>query len=136
MNKKHETEQEDEALAEQAQNLATEQTFDNLQIQQLQQELEQAQAALAEANDKALRFKAEADNARRRAVLDVENARKFSIEKIAGELLSVVDSLEKGLEAVSDAETEKEHMVHMQQGMELTHKLLLNLLEKFNIHER
>lgn len=104
-------------------------------IESLQTELATAQAALAEANDKMLRFRAEADNARRRSVLDVENAHKYSIEKIARELLSVVDSLEKGLESVSDNEPEQESIEHMRKGMELTHKLLLNLLEKFNIHQ-
>ena len=49
--------------------------------EELQKSLAAAQAALTEANDRALRFKAEAENARRRAVVDVENAHKYGIEK-------------------------------------------------------
>lgn len=128
MNKKKDSEQQEDL--DQDQELVGTQSFE-----ELQKELESTQAALAEANDKMLRFRAEADNARRRSILDVENANKYSIEKIARELLSVVDSLEKGLESVSEAETEQETLAHMQKGMELTHKLLLNLLEKFNIHQ-
>ena len=127
MNKKKDSEQEQDL--DQAQELVEDQTVDELQKQ-----FEATQEALAEANDKMLRFRAEADNARRRSILDVENAHKYSIEKIARELLTVVDSLEKGLESVVDS-SDQENLRHMRKGMELTHKLLLNLLEKFNIHQ-
>lgn len=102
-------------------------------IEELQKKLAEAEAALADANDKMLRSKAEAENTRRRAMLDVENAHKFGIEKLARELLNVVDSLEHGLQAV--AEPDQAQIAHLREGMQLTHKLLLDTLEKFQIKQ-
>lgn len=100
-------------------------------IEELQKQLTEKEAALEEANDKMLRFKAESDNTRRRAMLDVENAHKYGIEKLARELLNVVDSLERGLEAI--AEPDQIQLAHLREGMELTHKLLLDILAQFQI---
>ena len=52
---------------------------------------------LAAANDQALRVAADLQNVRRRAELDVEKAHKFALEKFAGDLLPVIDSLERCL---------------------------------------
>lgn len=53
---------------------------------------------LAAAQDQSLRVAAELQNIRRRAEQDVEKAHKFALEKFAGDLLAVADSLERGLE--------------------------------------
>jgi molecular chaperone GrpE len=102
-------------------------------VEELQQRLETAEAALKEANDKMLRSMADAENIRRRASLDVENAHKFGVEKIARELLNVVDSLESGLEAVT--EPDQVQIQHLREGMQLTHKLLLDILSQFQIKQ-
>ena len=70
-----------------------------LEKEKLEQELKDAQIKAQENWDLMLRSKAEIENVRRRAALDVEKAHKFSIESLAKELIHVVDSLEKGLEA-------------------------------------
>jgi molecular chaperone GrpE len=103
-------------------------------VEQLQLELEKIYAELAETKDLMLRSKAEAENMRRRAKLDIENAHKYSIEKLAKELVHVVDSLEKGLEVTAE-DSSQGKVESMRQGMELTHKLLLTTLEKFHIHQ-
>lgn len=103
------------------------------QIELLQKQLAEAEAAVAAAKDQMLRAKAEAENTRRRAALDVESANKFAVEKFARELLNVADSLEHGLEAMS--EPDKTQIVHLREGMQLTHKLLLDTLEKFQIKQ-
>ena len=53
---------------------------------------------LAGAQDQALRVAADLQNVRRRAEQDVEKAHKFALEKFAGDLLPIIDSLERGLE--------------------------------------
>jgi len=130
VSKKHHNHPEDSdaAIAQPQDASSMEQT-----IEQLQQQLAAAQAELSEANDKMLRSKAEADNTRRRALLDVANANKYGMEKIARELLNVVDSLEKGLEAL--AEPDQVQLVHLREGMELTHKLLIDILAQFQINQ-
>lgn len=59
------------------------------------QELEEQ---LAAAQDQSLRLVADLQNVRRRAEQDVEKAHKFALEKFAGDLLAVVDTLERGLQ--------------------------------------
>ncbi len=102
-------------------------------IEQLQKLLEIAESDLKDANDKMLRSMAEAENIRRRASLDVESAHKYGVEKIARELLNVVDSLESGLETVS--EPDQTQLQHLHEGMQLTHKLLLDILAQFQIKQ-
>ena len=80
--------------------------------------------------DSLLRAKAEMENVRRRAELDVEKAHKFALEKFAGELLPVIDNLERGLETADKAAVELTPLV---EGIELTLKSLLDVVRKFGI---
>ncbi|MBP6104372.1 MAG: nucleotide exchange factor GrpE [Gammaproteobacteria bacterium] len=103
-------------------------------LEDLQRSLEEANRKASENWDLFLRARAEGDNIRRRAVLDVEGAHKYGIEKFARELLGVVDSLEQGLTMTATLGLEQEGTVQsLREGTELTHKLLLSLLEKFGI---
>ena len=58
-------------------------------------ELESARTEASEYRDRFLRAKAEAENIRRRADLDIANARKFAIDAFAAEVLTVRDNLER-----------------------------------------
>ncbi|ACL72059.1 nucleotide exchange factor GrpE [Thioalkalivibrio sulfidiphilus] len=95
----------------------------------LLKQLEEAQAQAQEHFDKALRTQAEMENLRKRTARDVENARKFALEKFAGELLAVRDSLEMGLDAAR-GETDVEKI---REGTELTLKMLAQVMEKFGV---
>ena len=106
---------------------------DNAKIEQLQKQLAETETALADAKDKMLRALADIENMRRRNALDVESANKFASEKFARELLNIVDSLELGLQAVS--EPDQTQIVHLREGMELTYKLMLDTLAKFQIKQ-
>lgn len=92
--------------------------------------LEHLQEELTAAKDAALRAQAEAQNARRRAEQDVEKARKFALERFSGDLLPVVDNLERGLEA---AGADGASLESVTDGVELTLKGLLDVLGKFHI---
>lgn len=85
---------------------------------------------LAGAQDQALRVAADMQNVRRRAEQDIEKAHKFALEKFANDLLPIVDSLERGLELSSDAE---EALRPMREGMQLTLKLFLDTLERYQL---
>ncbi len=98
----------------------------------MEKELE---AALAEADkwrDQALRATAETENIRLRAQRDVEKAHKFSLEKFAEALLPVHDSLAQAL-AVPVPEGAEEQLRPMREGIELTLKMLLDTLRRFNV---
>jgi len=80
--------------------------------------------------DRYLRASAEVENVRKRAIRDVEHARKFALENFARELLAVKDSLEMGLTAGQSADAES-----LVAGSEATLKLLATTLERFGITE-
>lgn len=90
-------------------------------------------AARAEAEqykDQFLRARAELDNLRKRAERDLEGARKFALERFAGELLAVRDSLEMGLAA---AEEQGGDLEKLQEGAALTARMLAQAMEKFGV---
>lgn len=80
--------------------------------------------------DKYLRAVAELDNVRKRAAKDVENARKFALERFASELLPVRDSLEMGLASADQAD-----VAHLRAGSLATLKQLAATLERFGVTE-
>lgn len=92
----------------------------------------QAQEEAASFRDLALRAQAEAENIRRRAARDVEQAHKFALEKFAGELLPVLDSIEKAVEAAG-ALAEGEDTKAMAEGVSLCHRLFLDTFGKAGI---
>src|SRR3546814_6844010 len=75
---------------------------------------------------------AELQNIRRRAEQDVEKAHKFALEKFAGDLLAVADSLERGLELSS---ADDEAVKPMREGVELTLKLLQDTLARHQLEQ-
>ncbi|MGB0267583.1 MAG: nucleotide exchange factor GrpE [Pseudomonadales bacterium] len=92
----------------------------------------QAQEEAASFRDLALRAQAETENIRRRAARDVEQAHKFALEKFAGELLPVLDSIEKAVEAAG-ALAEGEDTKAMAEGVSLCHRLFLDTFGKVGI---
>lgn len=97
---------------------------------ELLQKLEEAQAQVAQYKDQALRTQADMQNLRRRVERDVENAHKYALEKFSGELLPVVDNLERAL-AASDKTSEA--VKPLAEGVELTLKAFLDVLKKFQV---
>jgi molecular chaperone GrpE len=96
----------------------------------LEDEITRLRDDLAAAKDGVLRAQADAQNVMRRAEQDVEKARKFALERFCGELLPVVDNLERALEA---APAENEVVKPIAEGVQLTLKSFLDALRKFNI---
>lgn len=89
--------------------------------------LKKAELDAAEHHDAWLRAKADSENIRKRAQVDIANAHKYAIENFSTELLTVMDSLEAAL-AVENATVE-----NFKNGMELTLKQLTTAFEKFNL---
>jgi molecular chaperone GrpE len=88
------------------------------------------QAKADENWEKYLRAAAELENVRKRAARDVENAHKYALERFATELLAVLDSLEMGLAAGEDADTET-----LLKGKEAILKQLQAIMERFGVEE-
>ncbi len=94
--------------------------------------LSEAEASAAAANDAKLRAIADLDNVRKRAEREITNASKYSAEKLLGELLGVADSLDLGLAAATKPEAQIAALV---EGMKLTQKQVLSLLDKNGVKQ-
>lgn len=92
--------------------------------------LEDARGKADEHWDQCMRLQADMENLRKRAERDLANAHKFSLERFAGELLPVRDSLEMGLAAFDTENTDKH-----KEGIELTLQMLGAVFGKFEIAE-
>jgi molecular chaperone GrpE len=88
------------------------------------------QAQVQENWDKYLRAVAELENVRKRAARDIENARKFALERFATELLAVRDSLEMGIQASEDASA-----ADIIEGSKTTLRQLTATMERFGVAE-
>src|SRR3954447_24809203 len=95
----------------------------------LEELLKKAELDAEEHRDAWLRAKADAENIRKRAQMDVANAHKYAIDNFSTELLAVMDSLEAAL-GVENATVE-----NFKSGMELTLKQLMSVFDKFNIKQ-
>ena len=107
------------------------------QVENLKTEMNSIQEKLTEAEQNAakhwealLRAKAEHDNTRKRLERDVENAHKFALERFAQDLLPVIDSLEMGINAANDVETD---INKLREGSVLTLKMFADCANKFGI---
>ena len=96
----------------------------------LEAQLAKVEAERDEYKSKHLLAYAEMENLRRRTEKDISRAHKFALEKMAEELLPIVDSLEQGLaiEAKGDELAQKIH-----EGMQLTLNMMQRVLDKFYI---
>ncbi|MBL4830052.1 MAG: nucleotide exchange factor GrpE [Aliivibrio sp.] len=101
-------------------------------IAELEAALIKSQATVKDQQDSVLRAKADVENMRRRNEQEMEKARKFAIERFAGDLLPVMDNLER---AVQSGDKENEAVKPMLEGVELTLKTFIDTLGKFNLKE-
>lgn len=82
---------------------------------------------IKELEEAVLYAKAESENARKRALDDIDKTRKFAIENFSQEILLVKDSLDAAL-MIENATLES-----YKDGVQLTVKQLINVFTKFNI---
>lgn len=113
-----------------SENEETSPALDHPSYQALEDKLTLAEQQAHENWEKSVRAMAELDNIRRRAERDVANAHRYSLEKFGASLLPVVDSLEQALQLA-----DKESDASMREGLELTMKVLIDTLAKFDIHQ-
>lgn len=111
----------DEASAE-----GTESPEEELSLEEMVAKLE---ADVADAQDSALRAQADAANVQRRAEQEIDKARKFALDRFVGELLPVVDNMERALSAATDSGAEASII----EGLELTLKSFMDALKKSGV---
>ncbi len=89
----------------------------------------QLQSEIAALKDQALRYAAEAENTRRRAEREVNDARAYAISKFAKDLLAVADNLARALEH-APKEGEDSPARSLAVGLEMTQKGLMTAFER------
>jgi molecular chaperone GrpE len=95
-----------------------------------QAEVEALRRQVAENLDKFVRARAETENLRKRAEADVAAAHKFAIERFAGEVLAVRDSLEHARAVDMQASGVAAKVM---EGIDLTIKLTDSIFGKFGL---
>jgi molecular chaperone GrpE len=106
-------------------------TDQDISLEQALEKLALAELAAEKAHDDLLRVQAEMQNLRRRTEQDIEKAHKYGQEKFSAELLSVMDNLERALDAASEHENEAVKAIY--DGVDLTLKSFTDCFSKFNI---
>ena len=87
----------------------------------------------ASLRDRLLRALAEAENTRRRAARSAEDARKFAIADFARELLTVVDNLQRTIDAADRQPPSSTENAALIEGVKATLRVLLQTLERFGV---
>ncbi len=100
---------------------------DQVQIQILQEQLDRTK-------DQLIRALAEAENTRKRAQKDREDASRFAISSFSKDLISVADNLRRALDAMPEG-TEDQNLKNLIGGIEATERELLKSFEKNGIQK-
>lgn len=100
-----------------------------LEEKQVNDKIEELEKQIEEKDDKYKRLQAEYSNYMRRTQEEKQTIGIFANEKIITELIPVIDSMERAMDACSDKEDD------MYKGIELVHKQLIDCLQKFDVEE-
>ena len=90
---------------------------------------------LASLKDNALRAMAEAENVRKRAEKQVQDASRYGASSFARDMLVVADNLERALVAVPEADDGGELLTNLREGVQMTLRDLLGKLEAHNVRK-
>src|SRR6266511_443552 len=93
-----------------------------------------AEAEVARLKDEYLRALAEAENVRRRAARDRQEASQYAVSSLARDLLSVADNLQRALGSVAEeARSHDPALDALMSGVEMTEKELLAILDRYGV---
>lgn len=104
-------------------------------VDAVEDEIQTLQTQIAKLKDSFIRERAENDNLRKRHERDLQNAHKYSAERLVKDLLPVMDSLTLGLEAAKAHKQDTPALAQFIEGSEMTLKLLLETLKRHGVEE-
>lgn len=96
----------------------------------LSAKLEKAQEEAKDIHSRLLRVSAEFENYKKRSARETEAFRKYANESLLKALLPVVDNLERAIESFHENSGTEACII---EGVEMTHKEILKVLEKFGV---
>jgi len=106
------------------------------EMENAQKRISELEAANADLKDRMMRALAEADNTRKRAVKDREDASKFAVTKFAREMLSVSDNLNRALSAVTEEQrNNSSELKALYEGVDATERELVKAFKNHDIEK-
>jgi molecular chaperone GrpE len=99
-------------------------------LKELEAKLEAKEKEAEDTYERLLRISAEFDNYKKRSSREMVEYRKFANQSLIKEMLSVIDNLEL---AMNSTNVHKAIDKDLLQGLEMTHKEILKVFEKFNV---
>jgi len=109
----------------------TDQSSDS--VKALEEKLEAATKEAQENYDRLLRVSADFENFKKRTAREMEDYRKFAIQSLVKDLLPVIDNLELAIKSASESVRDRDS--HLLDGVDLTRKEILKVLEKYNVKQ-
>lgn len=113
--------------------VAANNNFDEAAELSLEARVAVLEAELAEHKDRLLRALAEAENTRRRAQRERDDATKYAVSGFAKELLSAADNLRRALDSLPEAEVGDDRTRSLLAGVAATERELLAVFERHGI---
>ena len=95
--------------------------------------LAKVEAELADSKDRLLRALAETENVRRRLQRERDDAQRYAVGGFAKDLLSVVDNLERALQAMPEAEVRDARARGLRDGVAATARELLSVFDRHGL---
>ena len=92
--------------------------------------LEAAEKEAEAAYDRFLRVSADLENCKKRHLRDISEFRKFANQSLIKDLLPIIDNLERAIISTEKETAENQCIV---EGVELTHKEILKVLERYGV---
>lgn len=102
-------------------------------VHDLEERMKKLEASLKEAEEKAMREKAEAINYRKRKDDEVARMMKYASEDMIKEILPIVDSFERAIDM--DDDNLEDEVSKFLAGFKMIYCNLVNVLEKFEVKE-
>jgi len=99
-------------------------------MKDLKAKLEIKEQEAKENYDRLLRVSAEFENYKKRTSRELDEFRKFANQSLIKEMLSVVDNLELAMNSTNGHKAIDQGLL---QGLDMTHKEILKVFEKFNV---
>jgi len=96
----------------------------------LGKKLKEAEIEAKETHDKYLRLYAEFENYKKRSAREMQDFRKYANETLLKEMLTIVDNLSLAIQASNEHSNDPNSIV---EGIDMTQKQVLDLLEKNNV---
>ena len=99
-------------------------------LKELEEKVAAAEAEARENHDRLLRMAAEFENFKKRSARDMEDTRKYAVDQLIGQLLTVVDNLERAIVSAGAGTSNDQGVVD---GVLLTLAEVKKILEKHHV---